>query len=50
MRTLNKQQLLDICYGAGFLGSGGGGPLKTALRLVENLPDDVTVNVNTWRK
>lgn len=47
MKTLNKQQLLDICYGAGFLGSGGGGPLKTALRLLENLPDDVTVNVNT---
>ncbi|MEW5858315.1 MAG: DUF917 family protein [Cyanobacteriota bacterium] len=47
MRTLKKQQLSDICYGAGFLGSSGGGSLKTALRLVENLPDDVTVNVNT---
>lgn len=47
MRTLNKEQLLDICYGAAFLGSGGGGPFKSALRLVENLPDNVTVTVKT---
>lgn len=38
MITLNKQQLLDICYGAAFLGSGGGGAVKTALQLIENLP------------
>lgn len=47
MRQLNKDQLRDICYGAAFLGSGGGGPFSTALRLIEKLPDNVTVTVNT---
>ena len=47
MRLLNKGQLLDICYGAAFLGSGGGGPFSTALRLIENLPDNVEVTVKT---
>jgi uncharacterized protein len=47
MRTLNKDQILDICYGATFLGSGGGGPFKTGQRLVQALPDDVAIEVKT---
>ncbi|HIK31178.1 MAG TPA: DUF917 domain-containing protein [Oscillatoriales cyanobacterium M59_W2019_021] len=34
MRELNKEQILNICYGATFLGSGGGGPFKTGQNLV----------------
>ncbi|MDY6782540.1 MAG: DUF917 domain-containing protein [Cyanobacteriota bacterium] len=37
MRTLNKDQILNIGYGATFLGSGGGGPLKTGETLVGSL-------------
>lgn len=47
MRTLKKQQLLDICYGAAFLESGDIGSFKTALRLIENLPDNLTGKVKT---
>jgi uncharacterized protein len=37
MRTLNKEQILDICYGATFLGCGGGGPFKTGKALIDPL-------------
>jgi uncharacterized protein len=37
MRTLNKEQILNICYGATFLGCGGGGPFKTGKALVDPL-------------
>lgn len=34
VRHLNKDQIIDICYGATFLGSGGGGPFKTGKALI----------------
>lgn len=36
-RMLGKRELQDIVYGAAFLGSGGGGPLNTALQFVDFL-------------
>ncbi len=37
LKTLNKKQIIDICYGATFLGSGGGGPFKTGNTLIGTL-------------
>lgn len=37
MRKLNQDQILNICYGATFLGSGGGGSFKTSRNLVSKL-------------
>ncbi len=45
MRTLSKDDLLYIAYGAGFLGSGGGGPMTTGLKLVNQLPSDTAVTM-----
>ena len=44
-KMLNKQDLLDVAMGAGFMGSGGGGPLTTGLNLVKNLPEDAQVEL-----
>ncbi|MBE9039453.1 DUF917 domain-containing protein [Oscillatoriales cyanobacterium LEGE 11467] len=37
MRELTKEQILNICYGATFLGSGGGGPFTTGDHLIGSL-------------
>lgn len=47
MRTLDREALEDILYGATFLGSGGGGPFSGGRNLVaylvEQFPDGVSV-------
>lgn len=37
MRILYKQDILDIAYGATFLGAGGGGPVSLSLRMLDEL-------------
>jgi len=45
MTLLNKSNLRDVANGAGFMGSGGGGPLTTGLTLVDRLPDGVEIEI-----
>ncbi|MCB9763570.1 MAG: DUF917 family protein [Alphaproteobacteria bacterium] len=45
MRTLNKEQLGIIVQGATLLASGGGGARSAGQSLVDNFPDDATVQV-----
>ena len=35
MRTLNKQEIMDILIGCTILGTGGGGALKEGIEAVE---------------
>jgi DUF917 family protein len=44
---LTKDDLFDVANGAGFMGSGGGGPLTTGLNLVSNMPADAEVKLVT---
>lgn len=39
-RILNKQDILEVLYGATFLGGGGGGSLKFGLDMLEKLEKD----------
>ena len=46
MRGLAKQDLIDVAYGATFLGSGGGGTLSTTLEMIDRwFPADGRVNL-----
>ena len=47
---LDKQALEDIARGACFLASGGGGPLKYGQALVQNFPENGTVQVVSVKK
>lgn len=37
---LDKEQIVDILYGATFFGGGGGGSLKTGLNMLEQVPEE----------
>ena len=45
MSKLTKDQLINIAYGACFLGSGGGGPLSTALNLIDTFEGTIAVEL-----
>ncbi len=47
MRTIDKEQLRQIAYGACLMGSGGGGSLSMALAMIDALDDDWTAQVVT---
>ena len=42
-RILNKKSLEDIVIGATFLGTGGGGSIKTGLQIVKDVLDNVEI-------
>jgi hypothetical protein len=50
MRKLNYQNMVDIVNGAGLLGAGGGGSIKSGLKLVDEIADlnvePTLVNIN----
>lgn len=47
-RILNKQDIIEILYGVTLLASGGGGPLKLGLRIVEELDKKNSIKLNLW--
>lgn len=44
-RTLKKDDLLALVYGACFLGSGGGGPISMAHTFLEKIPANALINL-----
>lgn len=47
-RFLNKQDIIEILYGATLLSSGGGGPLKMGIRLIEETDAKETINLELF--
>lgn len=45
MEILTKEKMKQILYGATFLGGGGGGPLETAVEILEKLAEKMDVSV-----
>ena len=50
MKKLNKDQLTNIAYGACLMGSGGGGPLSTALKLINNFKSKISVDLYEYAR
>lgn len=44
-KMLSKDDLMDVANGAGFMGSGGGGPLTTGINLVKSLPEGAQIEL-----
>ncbi|MEM4090767.1 MAG: DUF917 family protein, partial [Thermoplasmatales archaeon] len=36
MKTLRKDEITDLAYGASFLGTGGGGDMSSGMNLIES--------------
>lgn len=46
MRKLYQNDVLDLLYGATFLGSGGGGTLKSGIELINRLAEEKSIELN----
>ncbi|MBP3478576.1 MAG: DUF917 domain-containing protein [Oscillospiraceae bacterium] len=45
--TFNREQIINIIYGATFFGAGGGGSIANGMDLLNLLGEDVSLNVDT---